>query len=137
MSDASLRIAGIILVIVPTIEFGGYSLLRFIAKREPGYLDNPVRRALFTAGHAHAGVLVILALVGLLFVDRADLSGGVKTLVRDSLALAPILMSAGFFLSIVSPKATQPGRLIGLVYLGALSLAVGTVTLGVGLLRAA
>jgi hypothetical protein len=137
MSDASLRIAGIILIVVPTIEFGGYSLLRFIAKREPGYLDNPVRRALFTAGHAHAGVLVILALVGLLFVDQADLSSGVKMLVRNSLALAPILMSAGFFLSIVSPKATRPGRLIGLVYLGALSLAVGTVTLGVGLLQAA
>jgi hypothetical protein len=82
-------------------------------------------------------VLVILALVGLLFVDQADLSSGVKMLVRNSLALAPILMSAGFFLSIVSPRATRPGRLIGLVYLGALSLAVGTVTLGVGLLQAA
>jgi hypothetical protein len=131
-----MQIAGIILIVVPTIEFGGYSLLRFLTKDIPGYLDNPVRRALFTAGHAHAGVLVILALVGLLYVDQADLSGGAKTLVRDSLALAPILMSAGFFLSIVSPRATRPGPLIALVYLGAISLAVGAVTLGVGLIRA-
>ena len=136
MSTASLQTAGVLFVVVPTIAYGGYSLLRFIAKRVPGYLDNPVRRALFIAGHAHAGVLVLLALVGLLYVDDADLSSGAKSLVRNTLAAAPILMSAGFFLSIVSPKATQPGRLIALVYLGAASLAVGTVTLGVGLLRA-
>ena len=137
MSDASLRLAGILLVVVPTIEFGGYSLLKHIARAIPGYLDNPVRRALFAAGHAHAGVLVLLALVGLLYVDHADLSGGARTLVRNTLALAPILMPAGFFLSVVSPHATRPGRLIVLVYLGAASLAVGTVTLGIGLLRAA
>ena len=136
MSNASLQTAGVLFVVVPTIAYGGYSLLRFIAKRVPGYLDNPVRRALFIAGHAHAGVLVLLALVGLLYVDDADLSSGAKSLVRNTLAAAPILMSAGFFLSIVSPKATQPGRLIALVYLGAALLAVGTVTLGVGLLRA-
>ena len=137
MSNASQQVAGILLIVVPAIEYGGYSLLRFIAKRVPGYLDNPVRRGLFTAGHAHAGVLVLLALVGLLYVDGADLSDGAKALVRNSLALAPILMSAGFFFSIVSPTATRPGRLIVLVYLGAASLAVGTVTLGVGMLRAA
>jgi len=136
VSNASQQVAGILLIAIPAIAYGGYSLLRYIAKRVPGYLDNPVRRALFTAGHAHAGVLVILALVGLLYVDGADLSGGAKALVRNSLALAPILMSAGFFFSIVSPKATRPGRLIVLVYLGAASLAVGTVTLGVGMLRA-
>ena len=137
MSNQSLQVAGILLVVVPTIEFGGVSLLRYVAGRVPGYLDNPVRRALFAAGHAHAGVLVLLALVGLLYVDDADLSAGARSLVRNSLALAPILISAGFFLSVVSPRATRPGRLIVLVYLGAASLAIGTVTLGVGLLRAA
>ena len=136
MSNASLQTAAILLIVVPTIEYGGYSLLRFITGRIPGYLDNPARRALFVAGHAHAGVLVLLALVGLLYVDSADLPAGAKTLVRNTLAAAPILMSAGFFLSIVSPQATRPGRLIALVYLGAVSLAVGTITLGVGLLRA-
>ena len=136
MSNASLQIAAFIFIIVPTIEFGGYSLLRYLARRQPGYLDNPVRRALFTAGHAHAGVLVILALVGLLYVDQADLPSGWKAVVRNGMALAPILMPAGFFLSIASPAATRPGRLIALVYLGAVSLAVGAVTLGVGLVRA-
>lgn len=135
MSNESRQIAGILLIVVPTIEYGGYTLLRFLTKRAPGYLDNPVRRALFTAGHAHAGVLVLLALVGLLYVDGANLSASAKSLVRNSLALAPILVSAGFFLSIASPRATHAGRLIVLVYLGAVSLAVGTITLGIGLLR--
>ena len=137
MSNESLQTAGILLIAVPAVEYGGYSLFRFLTKGIPGYLDNPVRRALFVAGHAHAGVLVLLALVALLYVDQADLSDGAKGLVRNTIAAVPILMSAGFFLSIVSPRATRPGRLIVLVYLGAVSLAVGVVTLGIGLLRAA
>jgi hypothetical protein len=121
-------------VLVPTIEFGGYSLLRMIAKRIPGYLDNPVRQNLWRAGHAHAGVLVLLALVGILYVDQADLSGGLRTLARSSIAFAPILVSAGFFFSTLSPRAERPNGAIALVYLGAILLAVGAVTLGVGLL---
>ncbi len=136
MSDATLRLAGILMIVIPTIEFGGYSLLRYLMRHQAGYMDNPVRRALFTAGHAHAGVLVILALLALSFVDQADLGNGAKALVRNTVALAPILVSAGFFFSIVSPVATRPNRLIALVYAGALSLAVGTITLGIGLIRA-
>jgi uncharacterized membrane protein len=134
MSEASRQLAGILLVLVPTVEFGGWSLLRMIAKRTPGYLDNPVRQNLFRAGHAHAGVLVMLALVGILYVDQTDLSDGARTLVRSGLALAPILMSAGFFLSVVPPAAERPNRMIALVYVGALLLGAGAVTLGVSLL---
>jgi hypothetical protein len=134
MSDASKTVAGILLVLVPTIEFGGYSLLRMIAKRIPGYLDNPVRQNLWRAGHAHAGVLVLLALVGILYVDQTDLSDGLRTLARSSIAFAPILVSAGFFFSTLSPRAERPNGMIVLVYLGATLLAVGAVTLGVGLL---
>jgi uncharacterized membrane protein len=134
MSNASKQLAGILLLLIPTIEFGGWSLLRMIARRIPGYLDNPVRQDLFRAGHAHAGVLVMLALVGILYVDQTDLSSGLKTLVRTSMALAPILMSAGFFFSVLSPRAERPNRMITLVYLGALLLALGAVTLGLSLL---
>jgi hypothetical protein len=134
MSDASRTVAGILLVLVPTIEFGGYSLLRMIAQRIPGYLDNPVRQNLWRAGHAHAGVLVLLALVGILYVDQTDLSDGLRTLARSTIAFAPILVSAGFFLSSLSPRPERPNGMIALVYLGAVLLGVGAVTLGVGLL---
>jgi hypothetical protein len=134
MSDASKQVAGILLVLIPTVQFGGWSLLRMIARRTPGYLDNPVRQNLFRAGHAHAGVLVLLALVGILYVDQTDLADGAKTLVRSGMALAPILISAGFFLSVIPPDAQRPNRMIALVYAGALLLAAGAVTLGVALL---
>jgi hypothetical protein len=44
------------------VAFDGARLLRAIFRRQPGYLDNPVRQNLWRAGHAHAGVLVILTL---------------------------------------------------------------------------
>jgi hypothetical protein len=136
MSEATKSTAGILLVIVPTIMYGGLSLLWMISKRDPGYLDNPVRQALFRAGHAHAGVLVMLALVALLYVDQTSMSDTAKTIVRSSVPAAPLLMSAGFFLSVALPKSARPNKLIALVYLGAVSLAIGVVTLGIGLLTA-
>jgi hypothetical protein len=136
MSDSSLQVAGILFVLIPTVGIGGYSLLFHITRRMPGYMDNPTRRAFFIAGHAHAGVWIILALVALRYVDGADLGDGWKSLVRSTLAFAPIVMSAGFFLSMASPKATEPNKLIILIYIGAILLVIGTLTLGVGLIRA-
>lgn len=136
MSSASLRVAAILLILVPTVELGGLSLLRMIGQRDPGYLDNPVRQSLFRAGHAHAGVWLVFALVGMLYVDQADLSDGLKMLVRWGFVAGPILMPLGFFLSIIPPRAQRPNGVIALVFLGGLSLAFATITLGIGLLRA-
>ena len=136
MTGNSLHFAGVVLITVPTIAFGGARLLRAIFRREAGYLDNPVRQNLWRAGHAHAGVLVIFTLVGLLLVDQADLSSGLRSLVRYTLVAAPILMPLGFFLSVASPRSQNPNNLIYLVPLGGLSLSVATVTLGLGLLSA-
>jgi hypothetical protein len=136
MSTDSLHFAGAVLITVPAIAFGGARLLAMIFRREPGYLDNPVRQNLWRAGHAHAGVLVILTLVGLLLVDQADLSSDLRWLVRYTLAAGPILMPLGFFLSIASPRAQSPSQLIYLVPLGGVSLSVGAVILGLGLLGA-
>jgi hypothetical protein len=136
MSDASILVAAILLIAVPTVEFGGLSLLAMITRRDPGYLDNPVRRHLFRAGHAHAGVWIIFALVGLLYVDQADLSDGLKTVVRTCFAIAPILMPLGFFLSVVRPDSEKPNGVLWLTVLAGLALAVATVTLGIGLLAA-
>jgi hypothetical protein len=136
MSADSLHFAGVVLITVPAIAFGGARLLRAIFRRESGYLDNPVRQNLWRAGHAHAGVLVILTLVGLLLVDQADLSSGLQWLVRYAIVAGPILMPLGFFLSVASPRAERPSRLIYLVPLGGISLSVGAVILGFGLLSA-
>src|ERR687893_1713510 len=127
MSDASIRVAAILLIAVPTVEFGGLALLAMISRRIPGYLDNPVRRPLFRAGHAHAGVWIIFALVGLLYVDQAALSDTLKTVVRLGFAAAPILMPLGFFLSALPNRTERPSPVITLVYLAGIALGVATV----------
>ncbi len=134
MSPASLSTAGVLLITVPAVAFGGVSLLTFLMRNVPGYRDNPVRRGLWRAGHAHAGVLVLFSLVAMLYVDQADLSEGLKGVVRTLIVAAPILMPLGFFLSVARPGDTKPNRLIWLTYAGGAGLAVGTLTLGVGLL---
>ncbi|MEU7857244.1 hypothetical protein [Nonomuraea sp. NPDC049141] len=134
MSPSSLSTAGVLLITVPAVAFGGVSLLTFLMRNVPGYNDNPVRRSLWRAGHAHAGVLVLFSLVAMLYVDQADLSDGLKGLVRTLIVAAPILMPLGFFLSVVRPSDTKPSRLIWLTVAGGAALAVGTLTLGVGLL---
>lgn len=117
MSDASRIIAAILLIAVLTVEFGGLSLLMMLSRRIPGYLDNPLRQNLFRAGHAHAGVWIVFALVALLWVDQTDLSEPLKWVVRLAFAVAPILMPLGFFLSVTSPDAQRPNGIIALVYL--------------------
>lgn len=90
---------------------------------------------LWRAGHAHAGVLVVLALVAMIYIDAAALTDGLTSLVRMCFVAAPILMPLGFFLSVASPAAEKPNALIALVPLGGALLGIGAVTLGVGLLR--
>jgi hypothetical protein len=134
MSSASLTTAGILLVTVPTIAFGGVRLLTMIWRREPGYLDNPTRQSLWRAGHAHAGVLVLLALVAMFYVDQADVSSGLATLIRILFVAAPILMPLGFFLSVARPRDERPNKLILLVPVGGASVSTGAVILGIALL---
>ena len=73
MSTGSRILAAILLIAVPTVEFGGLALLGMLTRRTPGYLDNPLRQNMFRAGHAHAGVWLVFALVALLWVDQTDL----------------------------------------------------------------
>jgi hypothetical protein len=136
MSSTSRNFAAILLLLLVAVEFGGGSLLNLLTRRIPGYLDNPLRQNMWRAGHAHPGVWLVLGLVGMLYVDQTPLSDGLKSLVRVTLLLAPILVSLGFFLSVLSPKAERPNGLVNLIYLAALLLAVGVVTLGIGLLQA-
>ena len=137
MTRESRIFAGALLVILPTVMFGGLSLLHFLTGQAPGYADNPLRHDLWRAGHAHAGVYLVLSLVMLRYVDEAALSPGFKWLARVGAPIAAILIPAAFFLSVLSPTATEPNGLINLAYVGALFLAAAVLTLGIGLIRAA
>jgi hypothetical protein len=133
MSPQSLASAGQLLVILPAVIFGGVSILTLLS-RDPRYRQNPLRQQLWRAGHAHAGVLLILSLVALQYVDQADLSEGWRQVVRTTIPSSAIFLPAAYFLSVLSPTATKPNALINLAYVGAVVLTIGLIVLGIGLL---
>jgi len=128
--------SGIILITVPTIQYGGYFLLTSLMDKSSGYMENPLRQNFFRAGHAHAGVIVILSLVCQMLADAAVLSNPLLWAVRIGIPLSAILISSGFFFSVLPPTASQASGAVALIYAGAVILALAVVTLGIGLLRA-
>jgi hypothetical protein len=134
MTLESRRLAGIILIVLPTVMYGGTSILSLLVS-DPAYMRNPLRQDFWRAGHAHAGVWLILALVALRYVDETNLPDAMKCFVQSSIPIAAILVPAGFFLSVLSPDAAAPNGLIALIYIGAVLLALGVVVLGIGLIR--
>ena len=95
MTNATKLIAGLLLIAMTTIEYGGTFLLGILSGKYAGFTE--FQRLMFRAGHAHAGVLTILALVALLFTDQAGLSAPIGWALRIGFAAAPVLVSAGFF----------------------------------------
>jgi hypothetical protein len=133
MSEASATTAGVLLLAIVTIQYGGTFLFRVVSGGVPA---TEFQKSFFRAGHAHAGVLVILGLVGTLLVNATRLDGVAELVARDGVPLGAILMSAGFFLSAIGRDRQRPNRLVILLWLGAVSVAAGVITLGVGLLTA-
>ncbi len=125
--------AGIVMLTVVGIEYGGTFLLRTL-RRDMGLTD--FQRSFFRAGHAHAGVLVTLGLVCLLLAQATDLTGFWGWLAQTGVLVAAALMSAGFFFSAMGRGRTSPNRWIALLFTGAGLLAAGVVALAVGLLTA-
>ena len=134
MSLSTRKHAGLLLVILPTVIYGGVSILRFLI-RDPRYAQNHLRQDLWRAGHAHAGVLLLLSLVVLLYLDYSGLSERAKTYVRITVPMSAILLPLAFFFSVLTPGATNPNAMIYLACLGAVELAAGLVVLGVGLIK--
>ena len=134
MSHESRRLAGILLIVLPTVIGGGISILSLLIT-DPAYMQNRLRQDLWRAGHAHAGVLLILSLVALRYVDEANLSTRLRAFVRGSIPSSAILLPVAFFFSVLTPDATQPNAIINLAFVGAVLLALGLIVLGVGLTR--
>jgi hypothetical protein len=133
LSEASRTIAGAILLTIVTIQFGGWFMTKIVRGDVP---MTDFQKSFARAGHGHAGVLVILSLVGLLYVDSTSLDGFWLWVGRLGIPVAAIVMSAGFFASSAGKDRTKPNQLIWVLYVGALSLAAGVLTLGIGLITA-
>jgi len=133
LSPEAMRLGGVLLLALATIAYGGTFVLRVTRGSFPA---TEFQRRFFRAGHAHAGVLVLLALATQPYVDAAALEGVVGVVARSGIAAAAIVLPAGFFFSATGRGTERPNRWIALVWAGAAVLTVSVVTLGVGLLAA-
>jgi hypothetical protein len=126
MTREAKLMSGITLIIVPTIQYGGYFLLTSLMSKSSGYMENPLRQ----------NFLVILSLICQMLADSATLPISLLWLIRIAVPFAAVLISAGFFFSVLPPTATQPNGAVSLIYLGAVVLAAAVVSLGIGLVKA-
>ena len=132
LDNAHQITAGAILLSVIGIAYGGTFLLRVTRGSVPA---NELQQRFYRAGHAHAGVLVILGLLVMLLTQTDDIDGLWQTL-SSGVLIAAILMPAGFFLSVLGRDPQQPSKLIALLWAGAASLVVGLGAAGLGLILA-
>jgi hypothetical protein len=134
MSHEARLMCGLTLILVPTIVYGGLTLLGILsagAYGAPGPRNlSSAQQSLYRAGHAHAGVLSILSFLLQIALDEARLPQGLIWPARAAALGAALTVSGGFF-------ATAHSRsLRWLLYLGAALVAAVTLTAGIGLLRA-
>jgi hypothetical protein len=133
--DAKL-VSGITLLVIPTIMYGGWTLLGYLTHGSASPMPANLRLddtqwALWRAGHAHAGVWTMLSLLLQIFLDSARLSPALRWFARIAAPAAAILLSAGFFGLAFSVVFRS------LVYLGILAMLAALLITGIGLLRSA
>lgn len=134
MSPDTRLMCGISLILVPTIVYGGLTVLYVVSNGAfgtPGPRNlSPSQVAFYRAGHAHAGVLTLLALFLQIGVDYAAIPQALVWPVRIGAIAAALLVSGGFF-AVAHLRALR-----GLLYLGATLVAATTLIVGIGLVRA-
>jgi len=134
MTSLTKLFCGIILLTVPTIQYGGFFLLTILSGKANLPLTN-FQKSMFRAGHAHAGVLVILALLAQILTDYAAFSKPLELTIRMGFTLAAILIAGGFFAASAGSNITKPTPLISILYIGIFILAASLITLGIALIK--
>lgn len=127
------RIAAVVLFALVTVEFGGWSLLGLLTS-DNGLTD--FEEQYFRAGHGHAGVLLVLALVFLLLLERTRFDQRAQVWLSATLLVGILAQSGGFFLHMAVGERGSASPGTWLTRFGAVLLAVALISLGVGLLRA-
>ncbi len=134
MSPDARLMCGISLILIPTIVYGGLTVLYIISNGAlgpggPQHLSG-TQISYYRAGHAHAGVLTLLALFLQIAIDHAVLPLSLVWSARIGAIAGALLVSGGFF-AVAHVRALR-----GLLYLGAVVVAVTTLVVGIGLVRA-
>lgn len=109
----------IALVSLPTVMFGGYSLLGLLRRRKL----TEQQSSFFRAGHAHAGVLLVLVLVTLQLLGRSGLGDPARWVTGSVLLAGVLAQSGGLFLHLLPRRGPAHGVTTGgAVLLGAAML---------------
>ena len=134
MSPDARLLCGISLILVPTIVYGGLTVLGVVSNGAYGMPApknlSPSQIAFYRAGHAHAGVLTLLALFLQIALDSAAIPSALVWPTRVAAVAAPLLVSGGFF-AVAHVRALR-----AVLYAGAVVVAAATLTVGIGLIRA-
>jgi hypothetical protein len=128
----------IAVLFLPTVEYGGWALLTSITggKIATGELAD-WQKGFFRAGHAHAGVLLVLTMVYLLYLPRADFSNTTEWIAGSVLLVGVAAQSGGFFLHLAVGQPGRPSLGTRLTRGGALLIASALITLAIGLIQTA
>lgn len=126
-SPAVTITAGVVLLTVIGIAYGGTFMLRVVTGRQGA---NALQKSFFRAGHAHAGVLVILGLVVLLVMAAAGV-GAWGEVVGTAVLYCALLIPGGFFFSVIGRDPQRPNAWRWLIWAGFLLLALAMLGGGI------
>ena len=118
-----------------TVESGGYALLGLLTTKNPNI--GPFGFRFFRAGHAHAGVLLVLTLVYFLYLPQAEYSDGMEWIIGAVLTAGVLGQSGGFFVHLARGAEGEGSAGTTLTRIGGLLLAAALVLLAIGLIRTA
>lgn len=134
LSRNARLMSGITILIVPTIMYGGWTLLGIlthggVGAAQGGLKLDETQWALWRAGHAHAGVWTLLSILLQVLLDSTRLSRGLTWLARLCAPLSAVAFSGALFGLAFSNSFSV------LLYLGVVLMLIALITTGVGLLR--
>lgn len=116
---------------IPTVMYGGYALLRLL-EGSPWLTD--FRRVYFRAGHAHAGVLLLQALLYQQALNRTGLAEPTRFALSAAVAAGTLAQTGGFFLHMAIGKEGRPSVGTFVTSVGAAALAGSSLALAAALI---
>lgn len=121
-------------IALPTVMYGGYALLRLLTA-DPASAT-PFRLTWFRAGHAHAGVLLLMSLLYYTFLDKTALPIGIKHLGCAMLVAGILAQSGGFFIHMIKGQPNRASIGTTVTVTGAILLAGAIALLVYGMITA-
>ena len=116
---------------IPTVMYGGYALLGMLTR---GGLSE-FQQTFFRAGHAHAGVLLLMALLYHHYMEQTKLSPGIKVAAAAVVLVGILAQSGGFFVHMLIGQPGAPSLGTTVTSIGALLLALSVLVLVYGLIN--